>query len=67
MKQSKKHPKYWKVKAAFLQVQQTTAQAKAAVDAAEATFAKVMADAGLDPAKVVYRLDDATETITPQK
>ncbi len=64
-KKAKKHPAYWKVKAAFYEVQQVQAQAKAAVEQSEAKFTKTLTDAGLDP-KVIYVLNDETESITPK-
>lgn len=66
-KAPKKHPSYWKVKAAFLEMSQTIAQAKADAIAAEAKFEEVMRAAGLDPRKIQYALDDASESITPKK
>lgn len=62
---TKKHPQYWKVKAAFLEQQQVEANAAAAVTQARLRLAKTMKDAGLDP-KVSYTLDDNGETITAQ-
>jgi hypothetical protein len=64
-KKPKKHPAYWKVKSAFYEVQQTQAHAQAAVAASEAKFVKTLTDAGLDP-KVIYALNDDTESITPK-
>jgi hypothetical protein len=58
-----KHPSYWKVKAAFLQRQQTHAQARAAAQAADVALNQAMTEAGLDPAKQ-YAMNDADETIT---
>lgn len=62
-KAPKKHPAYWKVKAAHLQRLQTLAELRAAADGADAAFNQAMSDAGLDPAKK-YEMNDTTETIT---
>ena len=61
--ENKKHPHYWKVKAAFLESRQVAITARATMDAANAKLAQVMRDAGLDPQKL-YQFADDNETIT---
>ena len=65
VKKPKKHPLYWKVKAAFLQHQQTVADANAAVRVSGAGLDAAIKEAGLDPA-TPYDMRDDTETITPK-
>lgn len=59
----KKHPHYWRVKAAILQHRGAIVDAQAAVNAADAAFAAAMSKTGLDPAQS-YTLNDEAETIT---
>lgn len=63
MTDREKHPAYWKLKAAYLAVQNVRLEAEAAVAKLQAQLQAAMTEAGLDPAGN-YELDDATETIT---
>lgn len=57
-----KHPDYWRIKAAHLELELARAQAALRVAKAGARFEEVQRSIGLDPNRS-YQMDDSTESI----